>query len=303
MSATDYARALSAELVAAGITGRRRERILAEIEDHLLCDPEAELGAPRALARQFADELGTLLARRAAVRSFGALAIAGLLFAVAFVGSPAAAFGAAPADAPWLGTVARIVAVLAPQFAFAAGVLALLRVIVGRRERVVSAPAARMILRRATVAAASGLASMISLGVIAVAFAHDVSTAWQTFALIASGAGSLAIAASLPALRAAARLRPVSGGPRGDLFDDLGPAAPRALRGHPWRLAGIVAGAVALLIALAGAGGDDLYDGIARGIADGALCLLAFGTLGRYLGLWSPGDAPAGDQRAELTRA
>ena len=303
MTAHDYPRMLRAELGAAGVTGSRRERIVAEIEDHLACDPEADLGDPRTLARQFADELGTLLARRAATRSFGALAVAGLLFGVVFVGSPAAAFGAAPVGAPLLGRLARIVAVIAPQFAFAAGVLALLRVIVGRRERVLSAPAARMVLRRATVAAVSGLAAMLSLGVIALVFAHHVSSGWQTLALIASGVGAIAIAASLPALRAAAALRPVSDGPPGDLFDDLGPAAPRALRGHPWQLALIVAGAVAVLIALGGAAGDDLYDGIARGVADGALCLLAFGTLGRYLGLWSPGDAPAGDQRAGLTRA
>ena len=63
---------------------------------------------------------------------------------------------------------------------------------------------------------------------------------------------------------------------------------PAPLRGRPWRLAIMVAAGVALAIALAGAAGDDLYDGIARGVADGLVCLAGFGTLGRYLGLWSP---------------
>ncbi|HET9103855.1 MAG TPA: hypothetical protein VFN55_10920 [Solirubrobacteraceae bacterium] len=298
MSGSDYPRTLRAELGAAGIIGLRRERIVAEIEDHLACDPGADLGDPRLLARQFADELGTLLARRAAVRSFTGLAVAGLLFAAAFIGSPAAAFGAAPANAPLLGQLARIVAVLAPQFAFAAGLLAMLRAVSGRHARVIGAPAARMIVRRAIVATGSGLAAMISLGVIALAFSGHVSSGWQTLALIASGGGALAIAAALPALRAAIRLRPVADGPQGDLFDDLGPFVPAVLRGHPWRLAVLVAGGVAVAIALAGVPGHDLYDGIARGIADGALCLLAFATLGRYLGLWSPGDAPAGGEPA-----
>src|SRR5664280_598296 len=109
-----YLDALRDELTVAGIRGTRRERIVTEIADHLACDPAAQLGPPREIAHRFADELGTLNARRAAGRSFAALAIAGLLFGAAFAGSPAAAFGAAPAGAPLLGRLARVVAVLAP---------------------------------------------------------------------------------------------------------------------------------------------------------------------------------------------
>ena len=49
-----------------------------------------------------------------------------------------------------------------------------------------------------------------------------------------------------------------------------GRSLPNALRGHPWRLAVLVAGGIALAIALAAVPADDVYDGIARGIADGA---------------------------------
>ena len=56
---------LETELRAVGIPPRRRRRIRLELEDHLACDPGADLGDPRELARQFADELGTLALRLA----------------------------------------------------------------------------------------------------------------------------------------------------------------------------------------------------------------------------------------------
>jgi hypothetical protein len=288
-----YLDALRDELAGVGIRGRRRERIVTEIADHLACDPAAKLGAPREIARQFADELGTVNARRAAARSFAALAIAGLLFGAAFAGSPAAAFGAAPAGASVVGRLARIVAVLAPQIALVAGLLASLRAVRRRGRGVIAAAEARIILRRAVVATVAGLATSVSLGVIALVFGRDVSSGWQALALVASGTGTVALLAALPSLWAAARLRPVAPGTAGDLFDDLGPIVPAQLRGRPWRLAIVVAAGVAVAIALAGAAGDDLYDGIARGVADGLVCLAGFGTLGRYLGLWSPGGAVA----------
>lgn len=65
-----YVDRLADELDAVGIRGSSRSRILLEITDHLSCDPDAELGSARALARQFADELGSSLAGlRAAVPS------------------------------------------------------------------------------------------------------------------------------------------------------------------------------------------------------------------------------------------
>src|SRR5581483_3100990 len=68
---------LSQELRAVGIRGRRHARIRDEFADHLECNAEAELGNPRELAHQFADELGTALARNAALIAFAALVLVG----------------------------------------------------------------------------------------------------------------------------------------------------------------------------------------------------------------------------------
>ncbi|MGH2867483.1 MAG: hypothetical protein ACRDNK_07940 [Solirubrobacteraceae bacterium] len=276
------------ELAAVGITGARRGRIVAEIEDHLDCDPTADLGAPDALAAQFANELGTDRALRAARWTFAALALAGLLFGGAFVGSPAAAFGAAPSGAPLPGSVARVVVILAPQVAFVAGLLAALRTLRRRRTTVIPAAEARVIVRRASVGFAFGLTTMVGLGVVALEFHDQLPSAWYTYALIAAGTGVAVLLAALPSLLAARRLRPVASGEPGDVFVDLGRWVPARLRGHPWRLAVLIAAGVALAITAAGGGADDLYDGAARGIADALACLLGFATLGRYLGLWRP---------------
>jgi hypothetical protein len=80
----NYVDSLEVELAAAGIPARRRARIVAEFSDHLHENPEAELGAPRDLARQFADELGTRLARGTAYRAFAALAVAAIVLVVMF---------------------------------------------------------------------------------------------------------------------------------------------------------------------------------------------------------------------------
>ncbi|MGB9186339.1 MAG: hypothetical protein WCB67_19990 [Solirubrobacteraceae bacterium] len=283
-----YRDELRRELTKVGISGARRSRIVAEIEDHLDCSPSAELGAPSAIAAQFADELGTNRALRAAQWTFAALALAGLLFFGAFVSSPAAAFGAAPPGAPLLGRLARVVAILAPQVAFVAGLLAALRTVRRRRTTVIPAAEASVIVRRAWVGFAFGLMTMVSLGVIALEFHRQLPSAWYRYALIAGGVGVAVMLAVLPSLLAARRLRPVAGGEPGDIFVDLGGLVPARLRGHPWRLAVLVAVGVALAITAAGGGADDLYDGAARGLADALVCLLGFATLGRYLGLWRP---------------
>ena len=54
----NYGDSLEVELAAAGIPARRRARIVAGFSDHSHENPQARPGAPRALARQFADEPG-----------------------------------------------------------------------------------------------------------------------------------------------------------------------------------------------------------------------------------------------------
>lgn len=80
----NYMDSLAVELAAAGIPARRRARIVAEFSDHLHENPEAELGEPRDLACQFADQLGTRLARGTAYQAFAALAVAAIVLVVMF---------------------------------------------------------------------------------------------------------------------------------------------------------------------------------------------------------------------------
>lgn len=284
-----YVSELGRQLNAVGISGRLRRRILDEIGDHLACEPEAELGDPAQLARQFADEVGTARALKAAITGFAALVVAGALFAVALALSGSGAFGAPPANAPLIGRVATAVALLAPQVAFVAGVLAVLRWVRRRSSQVLPAAEATVVVRRAGVAVLAGIASMVSLGTIAIVYRHHVSSSWMTFTVVAAAVATVGLMAALWPVAAAARLRPVAGGRAGDVFDDLGGLVPARLRGHPWRLAVIVAVAVAALITLVAVPASDEFDGAVRGIADALVCLIGFATLGRYLGLWSPG--------------
>ncbi|HEX3976259.1 MAG TPA: hypothetical protein VHW96_08325 [Solirubrobacteraceae bacterium] len=286
---------LGQELSAAGIQGRLRGRILAEYADHLACDPEAQLGEPRALARQFADEVGSTRARRAAVIAFAALALAGILFAVAFVTS-SSAFGAAPKGGPVSGRIATGLAILSSQVAFVAGMLAVLRWVQRRRSGVLPAAEATVIVRRAAVGVLSGILTMVSLGTIAIAYHRFLAGTWVTFTIVVAAVGTAGLLASLPSIWEATRLRPVASGGAGDIFDDLGDfvmLVPPPLRGRPWRFAAVVSVAVAVVITLVAVPAQDLYDGALRGTLDALLCMAGFATLGRYLGLWSRGRARA----------
>lgn len=283
-----YRENLHRELTGVGITGRLRARILDEIDDHLQCAPEADLGDPQLIARRFADELGTTRARRAALTAFAALALAGLLFAVAFLSSPQPVFAGSPPGVRWTFRLAAAVGAIAPQVAFVAGVLAVLRALHRRTTTIVAAAEARVILRRATVGVTMGLASMVSLVALALELHSYPAGWWVPLTLVCAGVGGLALLATVPALLAARRLPSRAEGPAGDMFDDIGAWLPQGLEGRPWRLALIVAAGIFVLMSAAGWMASDGYDGMLRGLADGLLCLLGFATLGRYLGLWSP---------------
>lgn len=284
MTRDGYLNELSAELTRAGVRGRSRARILAEFADHLACDPAADLGAPAALARQFADELGTSRALRGAAAGFAGLAVAGVLFGVAFLLSGYLGH-AGRARSPVLDTVANVVAVLAPQLAFACGMLAVLRTVWRRRAPAVPRAEATVIVRRTVVAVASGVTAMAALALEAIEHPHAASAGARTFSFVAAGVGAVALVPALPALVAAMRLRPSGAGDAGDFVDDLGPFALAGWRGRPWRPAVLVAAGVGVAVALAGVVASDPYDGILRGILDAAACLTGFGVLGRFLGL------------------
>jgi len=245
---------LDRELRAVGVPARRRRRIRLELEDHLACDPGADLGNPRELARQFADELGSVYARRAGVAVFLALVPVGVLVCVLALSRP--------------GVVFNVGATLGGQLAFVGGTLALLRAWRLERQPVITAAEGRVIARRGALGILGGV---ITLAAVAVSVRGDL--AWATL-----GVGCVALAAAAVAL-AATRLRPSATGRAGDLAFDLGIVV------DPWLLALVIAAGVALCIALGGVIQSDPLDGLARAAGDAVLCLAGFALLCRPLGL------------------
>ncbi len=282
-----YVETLAAELARVGIRGSLQRRILDEIADHLESDPAAELGSPTQLADTFADELGTRRALRAALGSFGALALAGLLFAVVFVSVKAGdgGWGGLEASSPLLGKLATALTLLAPQVAFVAGGLAAVRAWRHRHERVMARAQARVIARRATVGVLAGLGAMLGLGLTAIEYGQSLASWWEPLALTASGVGCLALLAALPALGSSWRLAPAATGSAGDVFEDLGGLVPERLCGRSWSFALLTAGVVAVIIAAVGVAQSDGFDGALRGLLDGVACLAGFAVLGRFLAL------------------
>ena len=274
-----YLEELSGELGAAGVHGRLRRRILAESEDHLRSDPDAveRFGAPAELSNAFAAELGTRASRRAAVGAFFALGVAGAVYALSFVGAGLAG-QPAPDTWPVLAQLALPVAIVAPQVAFVAGSLALVRVLRRRQETLPSAELS-VLNRRTGVALLFGLVTMVALALIAFELRPDVAPWWVALTLSGTAvAGLLLVLAAGPAL-GATRFRPVVAGPAGDLFDDLG------FRTDPWRFARRLAIGLGLIVFLVAAVQGDPFDGALNGAAEALACLAGFAAFGRYLGL------------------
>ena len=279
-----YVEDLGRQLSAVGIRGRARTRVLAEIDDHLACDPGADLGDPKDLARRFADELGTSFACRSARDAFAGLAVGGVCFLVMGMTAAAAGVGWSGArfDAPLSGVIATGLAAVAAQVAFVAGALGMWRAWWLRREPVISRAQATVLGRRAGVGLASGIVALAALAV-AVLELKGAGSWWRVTAVAGAGLGELALLAALPSALAAARVRPTSDGDAGDLAADLAPIVAVNLSARALGL--WVAAAVAVAIAAAGVIGGDPFDGALRGMADGAACLGGFALLGRYLGL------------------
>jgi hypothetical protein len=283
----NYVDSLEVELIAAGIPERRRARIVAEFSDHLLENPEAKLGAPRDLARQFADELGTRLARGTAYRAFAALAVAATVLIVMFLAGGRMSggwvgFGQHPDSGyfPWWWVPTIVVCFIAAQVALASGGLALVRAWRLRRLTVMTAADAAILNRRAAVGLACGAITMTVLPLTH--FIVDVAPVWDTVAVTAGPALTVVLLAMLRDVFRATRMRPTREGAGGDLTADLGTGDPRAT---PTRFAIALSVAIVVVMAAIGARSDDLDDGILRGLLDGAACLVGFAALGDYLGL------------------
>lgn len=283
----NYPERLEPELDALGIRGPLAQRILTEITDHLACDPSADLGDPSALARQFADELGTRRALRAAFGAFAALALAGGLFLVAiFAAQSEGGFAVRIGQTqPVLGNIGVVLSALGAQVALVAGGLGCLRALRRRDVHVLSREEALVLVRRASVGLAGGLLTFVGLVLTAVALKGHIAGWWTTLALCLAGAGALVLSAALPAAWAAHRLPPRLEGTMGDLGDDLRGLLPAQLDAGGWRFALLVACVIGLVIAFAGFVQNDPYDGLLRGLGDGAACLAGYAALGGYLGL------------------
>jgi hypothetical protein len=285
-----YLNALETELSNAGVPAGRSRRILAEFADHLHEDPAAELGPPEELAHQFADELGTGLARTAAFRAFAALAFAGVSLVAMFVAAGRwrglNMYGAhrQVATPTWTMPVMLTVTLIA-QVAFVAGTLALLRAWRLRHERVIGWADAVVLARRSAVGLVCGAITMAGLPAIALAYPHTAGHTWTVLAWVVAGVSVVMLASVAPSVLRSARLRPVSSGEPADLTADLGPLLPAQMT--PTRCALLLAAAIVILLGLQGLVADDPYDGIARGLLDGVACLAGFAVLGRYLGLRS----------------
>jgi HAAS len=275
-----YLDVLNRELRDVGIPIRLRRRILAEAEDHLRAEDGAleRFGTPAEIANQFAAELGARASRKAAVGAFAALGFAGAVYAISFVG---AAFAGHPPPDTWplLAQLALVTVILAPQAAFVAGSLALVRVL-RRREPVLPIAELKVINRRTGVALVFGVVTMAALGVLALELRNDSADWWVAVTLIGVAiATPLLVLAAVPAA-VAARLRPRVAGDPGDLFDDLGFG-----RTGPWRFAGSVALGMGLVVFLAAAVQGDPFDGAINGTAEALACFAGFAALGRYLSL------------------
>jgi hypothetical protein len=166
-----YLEELARELTAHGITGRTRRRILLEADDHLRSDAEAQqrFGSAREVANAFAGELGAQVSRRAAVSAFAALGVAGAVYAALFA---SLSFAGSPSETldPPLGALAFAVIIVAPQISFVAGLLALLRALRRRHERIIPTRELIVIRRRTGVALLFGLVTMAALSLYASEF-------------------------------------------------------------------------------------------------------------------------------------
>src|SRR5947209_6224888 len=187
----NYLDSLEVELAAAGIPARRRARIVAEFSDHLHENPQAELGAPRDLARHFADQLGTRLARGTAYRAFAALALAAIVLLVMFLTGGRTwggwvGYGHYPVSHylhQWWWVPVMIVCFISAQVALASGGLALLRAWRLRRVPVMTAADARILNRRAAVGLVCGAITMTVLPLTRFVTAVDLTSRWNTLAV------------------------------------------------------------------------------------------------------------------------
>jgi hypothetical protein len=265
---------LSAELDRAGIHGGTRRRIELELADHLACDPSSEdrLGSPREVAERFAGELRTTRTRRAAWRSFFALALtAALLMVHARALSPLGSWSTVAGTNATFVSLGGLLLVLCAQIAFVAGVLAI------RRKPTDSAEAA-LVQRRAAVALLAG-AGVVAGEIVQAGALERYLSGWSFALALAGAAVSLAALCACTVWLRSARAVTPAGGPVPGLDRDL----PRPLSSHAAGFAVLTGVAVVLVV---GVGSVFAESSVAEGATRGLLEAVAFA--GCYLLLRRP---------------
>jgi hypothetical protein len=303
------------ELTARGVRRSARERLVAELADHLECERDlstrlelTQLGEAREIACQCADELAADDARRGALHAFGALALTAVALVVSQatlggIGYPGFDHGFTAA----LSLPAILALVVGAQVALVSGTLAAWRALRRRREPVLPGAEVALVNRRARVGLAGGLAVCASMALYAVDFATVLPVWWLALsgglAILAGGA----LVAAWRRVSLGASTVALAGGPAGDIYDDLPPL--RALRGHPWRLwmgATLLCGGAMTLFEWHAE--RSLAEGLQRGVAEAVLFSICFAALARAVGARSgassagPSDRPAGASRDSSAR-
>jgi hypothetical protein len=254
---------LRVELARVGIKGRLARRIVMELDDHLRCDPEADLGAPREIAERFAEELRVPRTRRATYQGFGALALA----AVAILASARGGGPTVPGARGWIESFGGLGIVFGGQVAFVAGVLALWRAAQSPR----AAAELRLVQRRTAVALGAGGVALTAQAVQAVAVQPYMSTLWFAIAIPATVVPAFALGAAAHGLRGAILLTPRVEPNR---------------RPFPWRLVIAVGVAAVTVMAVGSAFAEHSWvDGVNRGVLELVGFAFCFALFGRRLGI------------------
>lgn len=259
---------LRAELARVGIRGRLARRIVLELEDHLRCDPAANLGEPREIAERFAEELRLPRTRRAVYAGFAALALTAVLLGVPSRGISAA--GGWPDTFGGRGLIvslAGLTMVLGGQVAFVTGVLALWRA----RRRPAAPEELRLVQRRLETALIAGGAVLVGETLQAVALQPLIPAWWLALAIPAVLVPGLALGGAAHGLRQAVAITP---------------AVDPAPRAFPMPLVvAIGVGAVGVIAVGSTLTENSLAEGISRGVLEAVAFTVCFVILGRRLGI------------------
>ena len=279
------------ELGRRGVRRRVRERLVAELGDHLACEEDepsnatpTRLGAAREIAGAYADELATDEGRRSTLVAFTALAFTAVALiatqmGLGAIGYPGYDHGLSAAIS--LPSILGIV--VGSQVALVSGLLAVWRALRRRRESVLPAAEIAVIATRTRVALAAGLVVSLSMALLAVDYVRVLPAWWLALAFTLSAAATVALGGAWRIGAHASSTVASAPGPAGDLFDDI--PALRVLRGHPFRLwAGLALMSGTAITLLEWHAEHSLAEGVQRGVAEVVLFSLCFAALSRAVG-------------------